>query len=122
MRVGSIDVDITRNCNLSCVYCYNSQVVPFTGERIETPVLNAMSKEAHDRLFNYVDKSNIVLSIALMGGEPFLEWEIISGIVSKVDSKHKITIVTNCSLIKEEQLRFLTKYNHIFCDVHPTIP
>ncbi|MBN1903309.1 SPASM domain-containing protein [Candidatus Sumerlaeota bacterium] len=69
----SIDIDVTDDCNLRCVYCFKG---PKTPRYIEMNTARA----AVDWVIR-ASRSNNEISINFMGGEPLLSWPLIRDLV-----------------------------------------
>jgi len=102
-------VEVTRRCNLKCIHCYvNSNSC--SNEQNYTTKLKSekwveVIKDAH---------SLGAEAIQFIGGEPFLMKgsELLNLVKKTKDLGYKfIEIFTNCTLLNEEILDFLTKYN-----------
>lgn len=107
---------LTWACNLKCVYCYEG-----AGEVKNT----VMSKETADRYIKFIkneatSKRAPIISINLFGGEPLLNIDLGFYILEELNKfcveTEKIlysSIITNGTLITEEILQKLEKYNCI---------
>lgn len=86
---GSLYIEITSKCNLSCTHCYNKSSIAGNGMM-------------YDEFKSIIDQSNFVNTICISGGEPLLHPDIykILEYVSR-NSKAQIRIITNGLLIDE---------------------
>lgn len=100
---------INRNCNLRCYHCYQDNYsAPAPGSdanllRIGAHVLSAL------RQWNYLGR------IALTGGEPFLcgsLWPLLD-LFNSSDLVNTLTILSNGTLIGEEQISKLRGFNKL---------
>jgi len=63
---------ITSDCNIACEYCYQRE------DRKKNNTIKASHKQIDDFLLNLVDiEPNVVSSVVVFGGEPFLESESV---------------------------------------------
>ena len=100
---------VTNECNLRCVYCQ---------ARNETThkngfMTNEIAEKAVDIALSAPDKN---LNFEFQGGEPLLNFPVIKHIVQYAEMKkgyHTIhySVVTNLTLMTEEIIDFLGKYN-----------
>lgn len=99
-------VEITDKCNFSCTHCYNhwnydNQVV----NKVNYPL------EHFEEIIGIL-LDNGVTSITLTGGEPFLEEDILFGLVSMIKTKGGgVRINTNGSIITPSHIDLLAKSN-----------
>jgi uncharacterized protein len=108
MAVTVLDLDVTKRCNLRCVYCFKSDNVKPGGARMSLDT----ALTAIDWLIaaSYSAKE---LWVNLIGGEPLLEFPLIQRIVPYGKHKaaaHEKTIqfgcTTNLTLINDEIAAF----------------
>lgn len=92
-----VGLSITNNCNLRCLHC----------SRVD--VLNNCNKQHMFNWRNIVNqcKSMSVSQIFLTGGEPFLHPEILDIIEEIKNNGILISILTNGTLLNEENLKFI---------------
>ena len=88
-------------CNFSCKYCLQ-------GEHKEKVVQPIFSEKALSFLDNYNSETKIMLSF--WGGEPLLYFDSIKRIVERYKEKFFFEIVSNGSLLTEDIIDFLNKY------------
>jgi uncharacterized protein len=101
----------TLRCDHTCGYCQVSRVTP---DRTQFD----MSLETATRALNWVFQSPAdVLKIEFQGGEPTLNWPVISHIVPEATSRAQaegrrveFVIATNLATITEEMLAFCKAY------------
>lgn len=99
----------TLNCNFKCVYCY------------ETSKCGLMNKNIQNDLINFVknQSSHIKhLDVTWYGGEPLLGKSIVYGlseefikICKENDIRYTAFIITNGSLLTDEDIESFIKYN-----------
>ncbi len=102
---------VTTACNLSCRYC---QTRSFKKEN--------MNYEVATRVLKFIfDVRNPYVTLEFQGGEPLLNWEIVSFLVEnakKFQRKEvnlRIALVSNLTLLTEEKMEFLKKFNVEIC-------
>ena len=101
----NVEVIVTTECNLRCVYCHiKKDKYHITDEEIKS-------------LLNYLSLRTEPYKLSLYGGEPLLYWDecrkIIEGIytLSNYSLCSKIEVCTNGVLLKEEIIDFCEFYN-----------
>lgn len=120
-RCSQVIFELTTNCQLSCVYCTAGEL--YTGFNKEAKTV--MTKEIalcflHDRLsrwnnLNTGDKEEIYY-ISFYGGEPLLNFDVMSAIVDyvnknkKSDLKVQFTMTTN-GILLSKYLSYLVSNN-----------
>ena len=98
---------LTTSCNLNCLYCQAS--TQKNGKH--------MSKDTAMKLVDIALKSpNKVLSFEFQGGEPLANFDVLKFIVEytedhKGNKKIIYNLVSNLTLINDEILKFLLKYD-----------
>lgn len=94
-RPSFITFDITYNCNLRCLHCYN-----YSGE------CNKGRNEMSDQEFLNVCKQIIELSpqnVCLCGGEPLLKYDLLCKIAKRLSGGNiLVSMVTNGLLMTED--------------------
>ena len=105
-------ITLNRNCNFSCNYCYQSQKRS-----------SVMSEEVMEKTINFIEQhinANGIknYSFSISGGECFLYFDkilyLLNLINKKIDDtkiKKLVDISTNASLLTEEKIKILKKYN-----------
>jgi radical SAM protein with 4Fe4S-binding SPASM domain len=94
--------EITQECNLSCIYCYNYWRRP--GKTIQQYTFSTVHKTLK-KLFQKIDCKHITFT----GGEPFLA-EGIEELVLQCRMKGKgVTIITNGTVAKQSSYEILKK-------------
>ena len=96
------EVEITSGCNLRCKHC-------FQGEYKEEFMPFEEFKEIIDIL-----KENNVYEINLVGGEVFHHKDAMKMIKYVSDSDMVLTIVTNATLISDEEIKELSKIKYLY--------
>lgn len=97
-------LELTNSCNLKCIHCY--------GEFGSCNSLNTMKKEDWKNVIDYLYKAGC-RSIQLIGGEPlcFIDYKELIEYLRKLKFTN-ITIFTNATLIKKDDIIFL-KHNNV---------
>lgn len=91
--LSNVYYNITRRCNLNCIYCYSEHNKEY------------ISLEDNDVVLKNLKQLN-TRAVTLIGGEPFCHpnfYELLES-VEKQDFVKEICIVTNGTLINEEHL------------------
>lgn len=105
---------VSNKCNLACSYCYRSNsIVPLLGEGLRD--MNFITaKKALDGFFDIVQCNDMEeVCVRFFGGEPLLNWELVSDTVEYVESLHitkpKLIYVldTNGICLKDSVARIL---------------
>lgn len=93
MRLESLGINITKNCNINCAHC-------LCGE----PLNEYITKEVVEHIFDDVDS---VGELFLTGGEPLLRPDLIKMVKDVLQEKNvkpdKISLTTNGTLFEEQQ-------------------
>ncbi|APT76427.1 hypothetical protein LN42_08590 [Marinitoga sp. 1137] len=104
---SNIILNITKACNLECIYCYAHKEKP---ESMKMELI----KESLEYIFSNTKKKKI--TITYFGGEPLLEFEKIKESVAlskelgkKYNKKVVYSITTNGTIMNEEIIEFLIK-------------
>jgi uncharacterized protein len=105
MIVHSLELDLTWDCNLACVYCYK-------GERRKISISEKTAIDAIIWLF-FASSHAKNLSLFFMSGEPLLQFELIKSVVPFARRRAiaqgkqlNISMTTNCTLVSDEVLEF----------------
>jgi uncharacterized protein len=103
MSLNTIDLDLTNNCVLACDYC-------FRGAKNQ----RRLSLETGKAAINWFIKesgNNKKLSVALFGGEPLMEFELIKQLVpygqeqaQKAGKSMHFSATTNSVLVNDEMI------------------
>ena len=101
-------VHVTKECNMSCVYCYEKdKVSTYTWEEV---------REFLDRLVaNNKEKS---FGIEYLGGEPLLAFDIIKKATEYLENIQSISvndymITTNGTILNDDIIEFMKKYPNV---------
>lgn len=113
MPITTLDLDLTNNCVLACDYC-------FRGAKNPRRLSLETGKAAID-WFIRQSQDQKKISVALFGGEPLMEFELIKQLVpyakeeaAKVGKNIHFSATTNCVLINDEMIAFFRKYGMTF--------
>jgi uncharacterized protein len=107
-----IKIQLGLSCNFSCEYC-NQRFVPHadsTNPEDVSPFVNNM-KTWFD---GGPDGSGKGTRIELWGGEPFVYWKTMKPLVEEIFKKYpevEFSVITNGSLLDQEKILWLDKYN-----------
>lgn len=107
-----ISVTVTESCNLDCIYCYED----YKSKRCMTKELLV---EIIDKELLSIPK-NFLLQVEFMGGEPFMNFELIHDTVEYYKQTKQIKrlfffATTNGTLIHGEIKEWLRENKDIFC-------
>jgi len=112
MKGYTIILRTTSKCNLSCKYCYDKQ------NNKDKLIPDKEFKNNIDNIIKYLSTINEKdgdYQLILHGGEPMLiRPDTYSEFIDKINNenvKYKIGMQSNGTLINEEYIRFLKKYN-----------
>lgn len=106
-EIKTLDVILTAGCNLRCSYCYQNDK---KARRMEWDTLRA----SLDLLLR---SSQPEVRLLFVGGEPLLEFPLIQQAVAYVEEVRPATMrvqydmVTNGTLLREEQAAFLAEHD-----------
>lgn len=93
-----IAIEITRNCNLNCIHCF------------EKNSLN-MAEEVDDKtILSYIQQIKTIepVSLCICGGEPALKLPLVEKILCNLsDSNIEISMVTNGTILSKDDYRRL---------------
>lgn len=102
----------TNKCNFDCVYCQIEKNIS------EANKLKSMTQEVANSVLDYfydncsMDREK---TITITGGEPLLNWEVVTNIIQKVRGKFsdetRIVLFTNGSLVTKDIAVFLKENN-----------
>lgn len=112
-------LNLTDNCNLACIYCFVQQKPHYMTLDIAKKsvdfIINNYNIKKEKNILRYNEKKTLVF----FGGEPTLMFDqiIIPLIhyIEEVDNLNEfmLHITTNGTLLNEERIKFLAKYNII---------
>lgn len=93
----------TDKCNLSCKYC----------EHIKTK--DNLNENTFLKIFDNIRNNSVnsdfdIIKISIIGGEPFLNFNLLKFAVStikRVDKRFKLSVATNLSILTEEMYNFI---------------
>lgn len=105
----AIDIDVTDDCNLRCVYC-------FKGPKSPRYIDNKTARRAVDWII-HASRDYPDISVNFMGGEPLLAWNLIKELVlwgrnrAKSYGKNiRFSMTTNLTLMNDEIRAFVDQY------------
>ena len=105
MKRFTLEVSVTEKCNLGCPYCYVANKHTF------------MTKEVFDegmiKLKDLMRLSGTTeYFISFFGGEPMLNWDLITYAVPKLKADPQckgLNIISNMTMIDEEKAEYIKK-------------
>ncbi len=101
-----VEVDITSQCDLNCVYCYYQ----------ENPAIknSDLTVEEWLRFFDELGSLGL-MKVSLAGGEPFMREDLPELLEGIVRNRMRYDILTNGTLINDRMAEFIAKTNR--CDM-----
>ncbi|MDY4129019.1 radical SAM/SPASM domain-containing protein [Peptostreptococcus porci] len=101
---------LTRECNLRCKYCYETQFHKEPREKMEYYVADNVIKFIES--MTCLDRNETPIEVIFHGGEPFLNFEIMKYIHMELckkftDKKIIYFTTTNATIINDEILEFI---------------
>lgn len=98
-------VDITNQCNLRCIHCYNSR---YFNTNIESFDIHQFTKT-----IDIISRNNGINRIHLLGGEPLISSHLFEILDICSHSCNYISINTNGVLLTKKMILKLSSYNKI---------
>lgn len=112
----SITLNVTNNCNLSCVYCFeHNKDSQMMDSKIAIDVVDKAYKEV-----KYSNGNKFMINI--FGGEPLLNWKCIKDLIDHCNSKdYEVSygITTNLTGLTDEMIEYFDDvgmYLLVSCD------
>lgn len=116
LKIESIDLEITTNCNLACPYCYIG-IAKLKG----CGNVGRMSKELIEKVFDLIEKfgypkkikengKDKVTQISFYGGEPLVDFDLVKYFVERSRERGmelRFSILSNGTQGTEEQVKWL---------------
>jgi AdoMet-dependent heme synthase len=96
----SVFLNLTRQCNLRCIYCSSETTPPQrcgTGELTDDEMLALADRLIEARVFRF----------ALTGGEPFLRRELVFALLEKLMPFGQLSLYTNGTMLTQADARRL---------------
>ena len=105
-KANSVTLNVTNNCNLDCVYCF---------EKEKTPAMMPpeIAIEAIDKMYNKLEGRE-AFTINFFGGEPLLNWKTIKAVIDHCNEKNYVVrygITTNLTILTDEMLDYFDDVN-----------
>lgn len=110
--IDELHLEVTRKCNLKCLYCYSSE------NSSNAPIMpESIALKATELVFRHTKREKIAINFH--GGEPLLapmEWyDTVSNSMEALSKKYKkkayLRMQSNATLINEKVIQTLTRYN-----------
>lgn len=103
---------VTHKCNLNCVYCYQTH-------DNESRMSLSTAKECIDWIFNNIPQDMTQVEIGFIGGEPLLEFELITQIYDYTFSKYSdvdyiFYATTNGTILTDDMKLWLSEHKERF--------
>ena len=111
-QLSRLVIHVANSCNLKCRYCYANGGVYNSAE-------NILDYKTLDKTLEYFyNKFDKIASLQMFGGEPLVSIPMVKYICEKIrkdynDSEIILSIVTNGTLITDEFIDIVKKYNII---------
>ncbi len=112
--LGELVLNINQGCNLSCTYCFADKGLYGSNKNI------LMSFEVAKRAIDaFILKYNCIKSIKFFGGEPLLNFHLITEVchyfdhlleIGKISNTPQFKLVTNLTVLNEEIIECLSTY------------
>jgi len=99
--IESIFLEVTRECNLRCLFCSNKSCKPLKDEMTTNELL---------RLVDDLHKIGI-RDLRFYGGEPFLRHDLFNVIDKAVSCNMTVSVYTNGTLLNQKKIDDLKRYN-----------
>ena len=108
MLITTIDIDLTVDCNMRCVYCFKEKRQETMPKRVAFDAIVWLL---------YASGTARELFVNFMGGEPMLQFDLIKELVpfgKRRASQHgksvQFGMTTNCTLVTDEVVAFWKKW------------
>jgi His-Xaa-Ser system radical SAM maturase HxsB len=102
---------VTLQCNHTCVYCHASR------EKVGRTEFDMSIDTANQVLDRVFDTTSPSLTIEFQGGEPLLNWPVVSYVIEqgverakRANKKVEFALVSNLSLMDDEKFAFLLEH------------
>jgi len=97
----NVQFEITSKCNEKCIHCYN-----YWRCETDSTYMGNMSKDLFDKCFNELEKHN-VLHVIFTGGEPLLNFDILTYGISRASKIMSVSCNSNLLLANKNKLKIL---------------
>ncbi len=124
--ITNLDLDITKACNLRCVYCFKGELAGHAKPEMGVE----LAKAAIEWLIG-VSRSATYLNVNLLGGEPTLAWPVIEHLVPYAKRRGlsmgktiQFGITSNLTLVTPDMLSFAQQWGmgwHLSIDGCPEV-
>lgn len=112
---------VTEACNLACRYCCYSEAYPHNRNATQKKMVFKTAKKALDYYFTLIEEGqrynpHRTPTIGFYGGEPLLNFELISQCVSYIEKEYPkikplFTLTTNGTLLDGKKCDFFMSHN-----------
>lgn len=115
--INDMTLQVTKDCNLNCRYCSFSNNNKMDRDHEKAEMSWEIAQKCID--FLYIHSSDINnVTISFYGGEPLLNFRLIKKAVEYAESlfyskKIDYVMTTNASILTDEMIDFLAKYNFL---------
>lgn len=116
MKDFHIQWHITERCNLNCLHCYKE---PQREELSFSQLKNIMTN-----VEKFLKEKELNLILTVTGGEPFLVTHIYQFLsyLDNVEIVKKINIITNGTILPDEDLKAISKLNIVYISIESLNP
>ncbi len=120
VQLSSVVFEITQNCNLHCLYCYNY----WKKDKSEAKTNNENSFRKNKLLLKKLLKNANIDQISLSGGEPFLAERLEETVLFLRLKGIGVNIITNGNTATKETYHRLNNLgiNHFILPLHSALP
>lgn len=113
--INHIQLQVTRNCNFKCRYCFFANENEMTRVHENKNMSWSVAKKSIDFLYDSSPDTDDIC-ISFYGGEPFLNFDVIKKTVEYAKKKFffkklRFSTTTNGSIMNEDIINFLAENN-----------
>ena len=105
-NANSVTLNVTNNCNLNCVYCFEKEKSP-------AMMPPEIAIDAIDKMYNKLEGRE-PFTINFFGGEPLLNWKTVKAVIDHCNEKKYVVrygITTNLTILTDEMLDYFDDVN-----------
>lgn len=102
-ELGHAVLELTQDCNHSCVYCPYSPLEPTRRLSTQARMGWATAKAGMDLLLRHSRNSDRI-ALGFYGGEPLIEWDLMRRCIDymSIDSRAHLSLTTNATLVTSD--------------------